>query len=152
VIVVDASLAVKWMLWEQDSPDAIRFLKDNWRALCAPELIFIEVAGVIVRRGSQNKAVQADALRALQKWTTGWSEHVVSHRRVTQKRLFDASSLALRIGHPLKDCIYLALAMELGSDLATCDVRFRDEASPLYGRIRLLADYSAGSPAPATSL
>jgi predicted nucleic acid-binding protein len=142
MIVVDASLAVKWMLWEADSPTALAFLREPGLEFAAPELIFIEVAGVIVRRGNENKALHADALRALQKWTIAWSDHIVKHYRVTERRLFTASSMALSIGHPLKDCVYLALAKELNSDLATCDAKFRDKASTLYPRIRLLADYS----------
>jgi predicted nucleic acid-binding protein len=145
MIVVDASLAVKWTLWEGDSPHAIEFLRSHGGELAAPELIFIEVAGVIVRRGNQDKALQADALRALDKWTIAWSDHVVKNYRVTQRRLFIASSMALTIGHPLKDCIYLALAKELGADLATCDARFRDKALALYPKIRMLADYPASS-------
>lgn len=138
MIVVDASLAVKWMLWEADSPHALSFLQAPAREIAAPDLIFIEVAGVIVRQGNMNKTIQADALRALQKWTVAWSAHVVKNYRVTQRRLFRASSVALQLGTPLKDCIYLALAMELSCDLATCDARFRDKAIALYPHIRLL--------------
>jgi predicted nucleic acid-binding protein len=145
MIVVDASLAVKWMLWETDSPEALNFLHSNGEMLAAPELIFVEVAGVIVRQGNQNKALHADALRALEKWTVAWSDHVVKNYRVTQRRLFEASSLALTLGHPLKDCIYLALARELGAELATCDRKFHQKALPLHSKIRLLADYSAVS-------
>jgi predicted nucleic acid-binding protein len=142
MIVVDASLAAKWMLWEEDSLAAFEFLKRYRREIAAPELIFIEVAGAIVRRGNENKAIQADALSALQKWTIAWSDHVIKHYRVTQRRLYAASSMALRIGHPLKDCVYLALAKELGCELATCDARFRDKAAPLYAPVKLLRDYA----------
>ena len=141
MIVVDASLAVKWMLWEADSPQALAFLRAPPGELAAPELIFIEVAGVIVRQANINKAIQPDALRALEKWTVAWSDHVVKNYRVTQRRLFRASSLALRLGTPLKDCIYLALAMELRCELATCDARFRDKAGLLYPSVRLLSEY-----------
>lgn len=146
MIVVDASLAVKWMLWEADSPEAVNFLDSHGDALAAPELIFVEVAGVIVRQGNQNKALHADALRTLEKWMVAWSDHVLKNYRVTQHRLFEASSLALILGHPLKDCLYLALARELGAELATCDKKFRDKALPLYPGIKLLGDYSASPP------
>ena len=145
MIVVDASLAVKWMLWEVDSRQALDFLSAHGRECVAPELIFIEVAGVIVRRGNQDKALQPDVLKALGKWTVAWSDHVVKNYRVTQRRLFRASSLALQLGHPLKDCIYLALAQELGAELATCDARFREKALSLYPDIRLLADYATSA-------
>lgn len=146
MIVIDASLAVKWMLWETDTPKALSFLRAHYRELVAPELIYIEVAGVIVRTGNRDKSLSADALRALNKWTTAWSDHVVKNYRVTQRRLFNASSMALSIGHPLKDCIYLALAKELKAELATCDTKFRDKAVTLYPHIRLLEDYSNSEP------
>lgn len=145
MIVVDASLAAKWMLWEADTLDAVAFLREHGRELAAPEIIFTEVAGAIVRRGNENKAVQPDVLRALRKWTTAWSDHVVKGYRITQRRLLTASSLALQIGHPLKDCLYLALALELKGELATCDARFRDKVAPFHPRIRLLRDYSEQS-------
>ncbi len=141
MIVVDASLAVKWLLWETDTPAAIDFLRSHGGELAAPELIFLEVAGVIVRRANENKSIHADALRALEKWTIAWSDHVVKNFRVTQRRLFRASSLALRLGHPLKDCLYLALAQELRADLATCDAKFRTRALSLYPPIRLLSEF-----------
>jgi predicted nucleic acid-binding protein len=150
MIVVDASLAVKWILWEADSPLAIDFLRRHGRELAAPELIFIEVAGVIVRRGNQDKSLRPDALRALQKWTTAWSDHLVRNVRVTQRRLFNASGMALTIGHPLQDCIYLAVAKEMDAELATCDAKFRDRALALHPRIRLLADYRTPSPSSST--
>jgi len=142
MIVVDASLAAKWMLWEADSPAALDFLGRHEGELCAPEIIYVEVAGVIVRRGNMDKTLQADALRTLQKWTVAWSDHVVKNYRVTQRRLFVASSLALRLGHPLKDCVYLALAGELRCELATCDARFKAKAEALHAPIRLLSDHA----------
>jgi predicted nucleic acid-binding protein len=141
MIVVDASLAVKWMLWEADSPAALALLRDPAMDFAAPELIFIEVAGAFVRRGNMDKALKADALRALEQWTIAWSDHVVRNYRMTQRRLFQASSLALRLGTPLKDCVYLALAMELKCELLTCDARFQEKARALYPSIKLLSEY-----------
>jgi predicted nucleic acid-binding protein len=141
VIIVDASLAAKWFLWESDSLQALDFLQAH--ELAAPELIFIEVASAIVRRANIDKALRAAALQALEKWTVAWTDHAVKNVRVTQRRLFTASRLALDLGTPLKDCIYLAVAMENGSDLATCDAKFRDKAMPIYPRVRLLSEYAA---------
>lgn len=140
MIVVDASLAVKWLLWEPDTPQALAFLNDS--DVAAPELIYVEVAGVLVRRGNMDKSNQTDVLRALERWTVAWSDHAVKNIRVTQRRLFEASTLALRLGTPLKDCIYLAVAIENECDLATCDVRFQAKALSLYPRVRLLSEYA----------
>jgi predicted nucleic acid-binding protein len=140
VIIVDASLAVKWFLPERDSAAAITFLERH--DLAAPELLYIEVAAVIVRRGNMQKALQPELLEALERWTVSWSDHAVSNVRVTQRRLFEACRLALSIGTPLKDCIYLAVAMEKEAELATCDARFQNKALPLYSKVRLLSDYA----------
>ena len=50
--------------------------------------------------------------------------------------------IALELGHPLTDCLYLALAIDLDCELATCDVKFRAKAAPIYPRIKLLADFN----------
>ena len=141
MIVVDASLAAKWMLWEADSRDALRFLIHHGGTICGPDLLFTEVAGAIVKRANMKKGIGADALEALRKWTIAWGEHVVKPHRVTQRRLYEAGKLALTLGHPLKDCIYLGLAIELSCDLATCDERFRDKATEIYPAVKLLREY-----------
>jgi predicted nucleic acid-binding protein len=47
------------------------------------------------------------------------------------------------MSHPIKDCIYLALAMEQDRELATCDHRFQKRAVALYPKVKLLRDYQA---------
>lgn len=141
MIVVDASLAVKWMLWEDRSDEALTFLFANGRNLCALDILFVEVAGAIVRRANENKAIAEDARVALDKWTVAWGDHAVTPHRVTQVRLRRAANLAIDLGHPLKDCLYLVLAMELNCDLATCDAKFAAKAKALYPDVRLLSDY-----------
>jgi predicted nucleic acid-binding protein len=145
VIVVDASLAAKWMLWERDSKHALDFLLRYGQEFCAPDLLFIEVAGVIVRKANIRRAegtnIDADALEALRKWTIAWGQHVVKPHRVTQRRTYAAGKLAIELGHPVKDCIYLVLAMEFNCDLATCDAKFQVKCRDIYPQVRLLGDY-----------
>ena len=38
--------------------------------------------------------------------------------------------LAIEIGHPAYDCIYLALARRLGAPLVTADMRFVNRVAP----------------------
>lgn len=139
MIVVDASLAVKWLFEESGSDRAMKLLKEQ-DSLVAPDLIFVEVAGVIVRQGNQIKSYRPDALKTLEIWAFTYFEHVIKPYPATSQRLFAASEMALRIGHPLKDCIYMVLALELGCPLVTCDVRFRDKARPLGDTVTLLED------------
>ena len=141
MIVVDASLAAKWVIWEADSLAALRFLRKYGRELTAPDLIFVEVAGAIVRRANETKSLRDDALVALDKWSVSWRDHAIAAHRVTQRHVFEAGRLAVEIAHSLKDCIHLVLAIELEADLATCDERFRDRATDVWPRIWLLSDY-----------
>ncbi len=141
MIVVDASLAAKWFLREPETQDALQFLADHGHRLCGPDLLFSEVAGAIVRRANMAVWTVAEATEALEKWAEGWARGEIEAHRVTSYILYEGGKLALTLGHPLSDCIYLALAIELGCELATCDAKFRAKAVGLYPTIRLLADY-----------
>ena len=52
--------------------------------------------------------------------------------------LMAAARLALDLGHPIKDCIYLALAMKLGCELLTSDRRFAAKDEPVWPKVRVL--------------
>jgi predicted nucleic acid-binding protein len=60
--------------------------------------------------------------------------------RLTGMEIAKASNLALALGHPLKDCIYLALAMELECELVTCDAKFAAKAASTWDRVRVLGN------------
>ena len=45
-------------------------------------------------------------------------------RQVDDELVRGAFALALSLGHEVSDCVYLALAIELGASLATADRRF----------------------------
>lgn len=51
----------------------------------------------------------------------------------------------MRLGHPVKDCLYLALAMELRCDVATRDAKFIARARKIYPAVRHLSDYPAAN-------
>jgi predicted nucleic acid-binding protein len=60
--------------------------------------------------------------------------------RTDNQALASAASTAIDIGHPLKDCIYLILAMELDCELMTCDARFAKKARDVWDRVRVLGE------------
>lgn len=128
------------MLSEADSIVALDFLRAHQPELCGPDLMFLEVASVIVRRANENKGLRADALAALNRWTVGWDNHMVRPYPLTPTRLQEAGKLAIGVGHPLKDCIYLALAIELDCELRTCDARFLVKAKLAWPKVRMLRD------------
>lgn len=140
MIVVDASLATKWLFLEEDSDRALSFLARNGHELHGPDLLLTEVAGAIIRRANFDKDAER-ARHAVAEWRRMWDDgHLTAHRPTTD-RVQAAAALGLRLGHPLADCMYLQLAIELGCELATCDGKFAARARRDDDRVRLLREY-----------
>lgn len=137
-VVIDASLAVKWLIPESDSDAAEAFFTRHLGAMHAPDLLLIEAGGRVIRLVNERKATRSEG-EVLLRYLKRRIELGVQLWRVTPDLSDAASALALALGHPLKDCIYLALADRLGCPLATCDVRFRDRVGDPT-RVRLLAE------------
>ena len=118
-LVVDASVAVKWVLKEPDS-DAARRIPDE-AELLAPDLLWAELGSVLWRRQRLGELSPSDArgmlltLRALPVRTSG---------------LFPllplALEIALTIGHSIYDCVYLALAERQDCRVVTADRRLQN--------------------------
>jgi predicted nucleic acid-binding protein len=132
-IVIDASVAVKWVLSETGSDAADALLDQD---LMAPVLWLAEAANVLWRRARTGEitAQQANArLSELLKAPVA-SLPIEPH--------FErALGLAMEIGHPVYDCIYLALALYHDTQVVTADRRFASVASVsgLADRVRLLS-------------
>ncbi len=140
MIVVDASLAAKWIFWEADSEQALDFWNAHAGDLGAPDLIAVEVAAAAVRRANMEKILADDMKEALAVWARILSGSSLQQFRLTTSRVLNSSRLAIDLGHPLKDCINLVLAMELDSELVTCDARFAKKAKDVWDRVRVLGE------------
>jgi predicted nucleic acid-binding protein len=140
MIIVDASLAAKWIFWEADSEQALDFWNVNAGDLGAPDLIAVEVAAAAVRRANLEKLLADDMKEALAAWGRILSGSSLRQFRMTTSRILSASGLAISIGHPLKDCVYLVLAMELDCELVTCDARFAKKAKDVWDRVRVFGE------------
>lgn len=141
MIVLDASVAVKLLVVERDSEQARTWLRNTADELVAPDLFAVETAQAIVRRVNNRQMDATTAQAVLDVW-----RHVlgggVTLLRSKLVQIETAADLAMKLGHPIKDCIYLALAIDLDCDLVTCDAKFRDRAAALYARVKLLAEFS----------
>lgn len=115
--VVDASVAVKWVVAEDGSNEAARLL--DGRSLLAPELILPECANILWKKATRGEitegeaAIAADLLARLE-------VELIGHRALMPAAL----GLALELGHPAYDCAYLALALDRGVPMVTADGRF----------------------------
>lgn len=135
MIVVDASVAVKWFLEEPASDEAGQLLEGK-EGLTAPQLIRLEVAGAFTRRARAGQLESTDAQQLCTRWFDEVARGVVS--LVDDAVLLPAAvAQALAIQHPLPDCLYLVLAEELGASLVTSDRRLAERAPERLG-VRLL--------------
>jgi predicted nucleic acid-binding protein len=139
VIVVDASLAVKWFLPELGAEAAAALLLEQGEII-GPDMLGVEVHATLVRGANMVKSNRLEAETAILRFQTMIESGEVTLMRSLPSQIERAATLALNLGHPLKDCIYLALAMELGCDLTTCDERFAAKAKEVWDRVRVLGD------------
>jgi predicted nucleic acid-binding protein len=139
MIVVDASLGVKWFLDEAGSDEAIAVLVEHRSEIIAPDLFGVEVAAALVREINAKRDDDARHGWELSRLLALFESEAVALQRVPPKLIADAAAFAVEIGHPLKDCIYLALAIAQGCELFTCDARFAAKAARWAQSIKLVA-------------
>lgn len=140
VLVVDASVALKWLLPEVDSATALALI--GRRALAAPDLMMVEAANALATRVRRRELSPLEARTSLTDLYAIQIDFVADHHLVPA-----ALSLAADLGHPVYDCLYLALALDRSAITVTADRRFASavNAHPyLAGRVRFLHDVAEG--------
>lgn len=148
MIVVDASVIVKAIVREPDAERALAFLDENGGRLQGPDILMSEVASAIVRSANARLCSLVEANERLTSWHEVWLLGLVEPHRLTIEQLGVAAALAIDLGHPLADCVYLGLAIALDCPLVTCDAKFAAKARVPYPRVALLADVTTGSRGP----
>ena len=140
-VVVDASLAVKWLVEEEDSDKAHAVLQ-AWVSQdisrIAPYLMPFEVANALHRRVWRGEL------------SVGASSRMIARLLGSQLELHQSPSLhvkALEMASRLNqgaayDAHYLALAEEFACELWTADERFFRAAISGVDNVRWLGDYS----------
>jgi predicted nucleic acid-binding protein len=136
VIVVDASVVVKWFAPEPGNAAAKALVG---RELVAPALLQVEVASALVKKGVRGELSPDDLEGALQLWFGGLAEGQIG-LIPDDDDLPEACALALDLQHPVPDCLYLAAARRLGFPLITADRRFARRAASKHATVQMLAD------------
>ncbi|MHB8878598.1 MAG: type II toxin-antitoxin system VapC family toxin [Myxococcaceae bacterium] len=119
--VLDASVAVRWVVTEAGSDQAAELLRQPI-AFIAPRLLLVEAAAALRRKvGGKELTVQlaAKALEALVDAAADGTIRLADDEDLVSPALM----LALTLGHKVPDCLYLALAEREGAGLVTADHR-----------------------------
>ena len=140
MIVLDASVAIKWYFPEKGSDAAIDLLKSSGNDFVAPDIFVVEVAAALVRKANMEKAKRDDTLILLDDFLGLVFDQVVQTRTLSVGSARQASRLAIDLGHPLKDCVYLALAMDLNCPLITSDIKFAAKAHGVWHAVQVLGE------------
>lgn len=136
-VVVDASIAVKWVI-EEEGSDAARALLRSWLTAgnqpVAPSWLTCEVANILYRKAMNGDVTFADALAAyddllpfvtiLPEYTADGKRGMGIARQTAQQQSYDAQ--------------YLALAERLGAEYWTDDRRFVASVSEAFPQVKQL--------------
>ena len=117
MIVVDASIAVRWTI-DMPLSDAAEALLRGSMPIIAPDLVVAEVANAFVTAVRQSPAATQRARDGLD-FLPRWFAELVGLSSLRN----DAFKIALELAHPAYDCFYLALAEQRGCPVLTTDER-----------------------------
>ena len=129
--VVDASVAIKWVVPEELSEHADRLLADGGELL-APDLLFVEAANALWKKTRRRELTEREADGALNLLQT--SGLVVRPSAAVIPR---ALQLAAALDHPVYDCVYLALAERERLPFVTADTRILARSGRRRLRVRV---------------
>jgi predicted nucleic acid-binding protein len=128
-VVVDASMAYPWFTNDPDPKGATRLLETE-SMLLAPDLMAVEVTNAWWKKLRRGEMAVADIEQAV---TRLMALEIVWVAAATLLR--PATRLAAELGHPVYDCVYLALAASHSATLATADDRLRKGAERVGVRL-----------------
>jgi len=140
-LVIDASVAVKWLV---DEPEhlAARSLLDLSEQLQAPDLVFVETANVLWKKVLRRELTAQQAVEGID-WLPRLFETIIPSTLLVSRAL----RIAIEMAHPVYDCLYLACCEHVDADLVTTDARLvgKVQAASSGARVRTLSEFSAGA-------
>ena len=143
MIVLDASVVLKWFVDEEDSDQALRLREEFYtgeREIVIPDLLLFEVANAL----RYNPSFTAEEIKEAVKTLFDIEIEIITP---TYSLLAKAIELAESLDVTCYDAAYLALAEELGFEFITADARFYRKVGEKVkpeAPIKLLADLKAG--------
>ncbi len=124
-LIVDASVALKWLVPETDSESAEAII-GKASPLHAPHFLMLETVNACWKNWRKqliDKSIVFDASSKLTGLIDVWHHD--------EGLIEDAARLAVDLQHPIFDCLYLALARHLNLPVVTADQRLLTVGSGL---------------------
>ena len=139
-LIIDASIAVKWVVEESGTEDALAL-----RAcpLGAPELLVAECANILWKKVRRRELTSEEAGVA-----ATLLERADIELHPMRPLTAAATEMAIALDHPAYDCLYLALAKARGLRFVTADRRLiggvaEDRSGRFAGLVLSLAEAAA---------
>jgi predicted nucleic acid-binding protein len=120
--VIDASIAVKWVVQESGSEEARSLQRHR---LYAPDILVAECANILWKKVRLRQVTPRHARLAAELMERADIELMPMRGILTS-----AMELAIELDHPAYDCMYLALANTLACDFVTADARLLRKRMP----------------------
>lgn len=142
ILVLDSSVAVKWLVPESDSEIARR-VYSHWKRrqveVLAPSLIFAEVANTLSKKVRRSELRAGHAAKLFGEFMRLGIPAVP-----VEQLIVEALDFSLRHTHPVYDCLYLALAFRERCALLTADEKLYRKFNVTVNRtVRLLNEWSS---------
>jgi predicted nucleic acid-binding protein len=120
-LVVDASVAVKWVVPEELSVAAVR-LRDGYD-FAAPDILFAEIMSTLWKKVRRGEIPEDDGTYALAAFNR------IELDLIPAKAIAaEAFQLSLKLRHPAYDCFYPCVAALRSCPLVTADKRLVEAA------------------------
>ena len=135
-LIVDASIAVKWVI-QEDGSDAAVGLRSHFR-FAAPDLLIAECSNILSKKVQRGELMRDEAMMAGRLLERSDIELLPM-----RSLLEETTVLAIDLGHPAYDCVYLALARKRQSRFVTADKRLLDiigRKAPEYAKLCISLD------------
>ena len=124
--VIDASVAVKWVVQEADSVTAVSVLEKC--LLSSPDLLIAECANILCKKVRLAELEPDEAVAASELLQQADVEILP-----TRHLMDGALRMAIDLEHAAYDCVYLMLALENGWPFITADDRLRRKLAQSTG-------------------
>ncbi len=121
-LVVDASVAVKWVVAEEGRAEALQ--RAAGEELIAPDFVVTESANILWKKVRLGQLDHQQAQEGLS-FISGAFTRLFPTRQLISRAL----TLAVELDHPVYDCIYLACSEVEGSEFLTADRRLANKAA-----------------------